>query len=80
MPRAVTVPLYALPLAQALDLLVYSSEMLRQGWSRGGEAAAQATGAAEAVATMLQMLDGKVVTLIVSGADGGDEPVVVNPH
>ena len=51
---------------------------LRQGWSRGVETA-QATGAGDAVARMLQALDGKTLTLSVSSADGGDEALEVNP-
>jgi len=51
---------------------------LRQGWARGVEVA-QATGAGDAVARILQALDGKVVTLSVSDADCAEQALEVNP-
>ena len=52
---------------------------LRQGWARGGEAAAQATGAGDAVARILQALDGKTLTLSVSADDCAEQALDVNP-
>ena len=51
---------------------------LRQGWARGVETA-QATGAGDAVARILQALDGKSLTISVSAEDCADEAVVVSP-
>jgi len=52
---------------------------LRQGCSRGGEAAAQATGAGDAVARILQALDGKSLTISVSAEDCADQALDVSP-
>ena len=51
---------------------------LRQGWSRGVEVA-QATGAGDAVARILQALDGKSLTISVSAEDRADQALAVNP-
>ena len=51
---------------------------LRQGWARGVETA-QATGAGDAVARILQALDGKSLTISLSAEDCADQTLDVNP-
>jgi hypothetical protein len=51
---------------------------LRQGWSRGVETA-QATGAGDAVARILQALDGKSLTISVSAEDYAEQALDVSP-
>ena len=51
---------------------------LRQGWSRGVEAA-QATGTGDAVARILQALDGKSLTISLSAEDCAEQALEVNP-
>jgi len=52
---------------------------LRQGWSRGGELATQATGSGDAVARILQALDGKSLTISLSAEDCAEQALEVNP-
>ena len=47
--------------------------------ARGGDTAAQAIGAGDAVARILQALDGKSLTISVSAEDCADQALEVNP-